>query len=142
MFIPELTEKARCSSEIIRNGFDRGEENLWVGKENDFIEYTFDTDIQVNGIRLVFDSDLNRKYHNMPCNYPLVQTDFRLPETLIKEYKIQGFGENGEVKEIHVCDNHQRFVRHSVDWRVRKIRFIPLKTFGEKQFRLFDFEIE
>lgn len=140
--LPELAEKARCSSEIIRNGFDRGEENLWVGKENDFIEYTFDTDIQVNGIRLVFDSDLNRKYHNMPCNYPLVQTDFRLPETLIKEYKIQGFGENGEVKEIHVCDNHQRFVRHSVDWRVRKIRFIPLKTFGEKQFRLFDFEIE
>ena len=140
--LPELTEKAQCSSEIIRNGFDRGEENLWVGKENDFIEYTFDTDIQVNGIRLVFNSDLNRKYHNMPCNYPLVQTDFRLPETLIKEYKIQGFGENGEVKEIHVCDNHQRFVRHSVDWRVRKIRFIPLKTFGEKQFRLFDFEIE
>lgn len=140
--LPELAEKARCSSEIIRNGFDRGEENLWVGKENDFIEYTFDTDIQVNGIRLVFDSDLNRKYHNMPCNYPLVQTDFRLPETLIKEYKIQGFSENGEVKEIHVCDNHQRFVRHSVDWRVRKIRFIPLKTFGEKQFRLFDFEIE
>ena len=140
--LPELTEKAQCSSEIIRNGFDRGEENLWVGKENDFIEYTFDTDIQVNGIRLVFDSDLNRKYHNMPCNYPLVQTDFRLPETLIKEYKIQGFGENGEVKEIHVCDNHQRFVRHSVDWRVRKIRFIPLKTFGKKQFRLFDFEIE
>ena len=31
--------------------------------------------------------NLNRDYHNMPCNYPLVRTRFKLPKTLIKEYK-------------------------------------------------------
>lgn len=93
-------------------------------------------------IRLVFDSDLNRKYHNMPCNYHLVQTKFRLPETLIKEYKIQGISENGEIKEIHITDNHQRFVKHCVDWCVKTIRFVPISAFGSKEFRLFDFEVK
>ena len=137
-----LTKKAECSAEIIRNGTDRGDENLWLGKDNDIIEYHFCKDTEVNGIRLIFDSNLNRKYHNMPCNYPLVQTKFRLPETLIREYKIQGISEDGEIKEIHITDNHQRFVKHTVNWQVKKIRFIPLSTHGAKEFRLFDFEIE
>ncbi len=140
--LPPLTLNAECSNEIVRNGIDRGEENLWLGKKNEVIEYTLDTDTQIKGIRLVFDSDLNRRFHNMPCNYPLVQTDFRLPETLIKEYKIQGISENGETEEIHITDNRQRFVKHSVNWCVKTIRFIPLSTFGAKQFRVFDFEIE
>ena len=140
--LSELTQKAKCSAEIIRNGIDRGEENLWTGSKNDVIEYRFDADTEISGIRLVFDSDLNRKYHNMPCNYPLVQTKFKLPQTLIKEYKIQGIAENGDIKEIHVTDNHQRFVKHSVDWCVKTIRFVPISTFGSEQFRLFDFEIK
>ncbi len=140
--LPELTKKAECSAEIIRNGIDRGEENLWIGKEKDFIEYHLAEDTNISGIRLIFDSDLNRSYHNMPCNYPLVQTKFRLPPTLIKEYKIQGFSENGETKEIHITDNHQRFVKFDVNWCVKTIRFIPISSHGVKEFRLFDFEIE
>lgn len=139
--LPELTLKAKCSDEIVRNGKDRGEENLWIGKEKDFIEYCFDVDTEIIGIRFIFDSDLNRDYYNMPCNYPLVQTKFKLPETLIKEYKIQGFSENGELKEIHITDNHQRFVKHNVDWCVKKIRFVPISTHGAESFRLFDFEV-
>ncbi len=139
--LPELTENAKCSSEVVRNGVDRGEENLWIGTKNDVIEYSFDTDIKLSSIRLIFDSDLNRNYHNMPCNYPLVQTKFKLPETLIKEYKIQGISENGEIKELHITDNHQRFVKHFVDWSVNKVRFVPISTFGSENFRLFDFEI-
>lgn len=140
--LSELTKNAECSSQVVRNGVDRGEENLWTGKENDVIEYRFDTDTKISGIRLVFDSDLNRKYHNMPCNYPLVQTKFKLPETLIKEYKIQGIAENGEIKEIHINDNHRRFVKHAVDWCVKTVRFVPISTFGTEDFRLFDFELE
>ena len=140
--LSELTKNAECSSQIVRNGVDRGEENLWTGKENDVIEYRFDTDTKISGIRLVFDSDLNRKYHNMPCNYPLVQTKFKLPETLIKEYRIQGISENGEIKEIHINDNHQRFVKHAVDWCVKTVRFVPVSAFGTEEFRLFGFEIE
>lgn len=140
--VPDLTKNAECSSETVRNGIDRGEENLWTGNTNDIIEYNFDADTQIRSIRLIFDSDLNRKYHNMPCSYPLVQTKFRLPETLVREYKILGISENNEIKEIHITDNHQRFVKHNVDWCVKTVRFVPIATSGVKKFRLFNFELE
>lgn len=139
--ISELTKKAKCSAEIVRNSIDRGEENCWIGGKNDVIEYNFESDVKVSEIRLIFDSDLNRNYHNMPCNIPLVQTKFKLPKTLIKEYKLEGITKNGDTKEIHIIDNHQRFVLHSVDWCVSTVRFIPITTFGSNDFRLFDFEL-
>lgn len=137
----ELTRNSKCSDEIVRNGIERREENCWIGKNGDIIEYNLKADTKINQIRLIFDSDFNRKYHNMPCNYPLVQTKFKLPQTLIREYKIEGVSENGEVKELYVNNNHQRFVIHNVDWNVRTIRFIPVSTHGCKQFRVFNFEI-
>lgn len=140
--VPALTQRARCNSEIVRNGKDRGEENLWVGKDGDFIEYAFDKDVDVSEIRIIFDSDLNRKYHNMPCNYPLVQTKFKLPDTLIKEYRIEGESSAGEVFSICVSDNRKRLARHLVKWKVNKVRLIPVSTHGCEQLRLFDFELK
>ncbi|MBQ7336497.1 MAG: FAD-dependent oxidoreductase [Clostridia bacterium] len=139
--VPCLTQKARCSAEVVRNGFDRGEENCWTGVCGDVIEYKFDSDTDVREIRLVFDSDLNRNYQNMPCNYPLVQTKFKLPKTLVCEYRIEGISENGSTVVLQVHDNHQRFVRHTVDWRVKTVRFVPISTHGCEKFRVFDFEI-
>lgn len=138
----ELTKRAKCSHEIIRNGVERGEENCWIGKEGEFIEYCYETDTDIRGIRLVFDSDLNRKYYNMPCNYPLNEERFKLPKTLITKYRIEAESADGEKFSICVDDNHQRFVRHSVDWKVKTVRFIPVATNGSDEFRMFDFELE
>lgn len=136
-----LSKTAECSDDLIRNGTERGEENCHIDKEGEPITYRFAKDTKVHKIRLVFDSDLNRGYHNMPCYYPLVQPKFHLPKTLIKEYKIRGISEDGEVHEIHVTDNHQRFVRHTVDWNVKTVQFVPLATHGCDEYRLFDFEV-
>ena len=138
--VPTLTQQARCNSDVIRNGIDRGEDNLWIGNVGDFIEYNLDEDTEISEIRLVFDNDMNRKYHNMPCNYPLLQTNFKLPKTLIKEYKVEGVSENGALFTLHVTDNHQRFVKHSVDWKINKLRFVPISTHGCEDYRVFDFE--
>ncbi len=140
--IPSTTLQAHCNSEIIRNGIDRGANNLWIGKPGDSVTYTFEEDIGISEIRLVFDNDMNRKYHNMPCNYPLVQTEFKLPSTLIKEYKIEGKNTAGEKYGILVSDNHQRFVRHRVNWKIKEISFIPISTHGCDDFRVFDFEVK
>ena len=118
--VSPLTKQANCNAEVVRNGIERGEENLWIGESGDFVEYTFDNDTDISNIRLVFDNDMNRKYHNMPCNYPLVQTKFKLPETLIKECIIEGENSKGETVKIQVSDNHQRFVTHQVEWSVKK----------------------
>lgn len=140
--VPELTVRAQCTSDVVRNGIDRGEENLWIGGEGDVIEYSFPEDTDVSEIRLIFDNDMNRNYHNMPCSYPLVQEKFKLPKTLIKEYRIEGESADGERFEIAISDNHQRLVRHKVKWTVRRLRFIPISTHGCGEFRLFDFEVK
>ena len=138
--IPSEVKMADCNSDIIRNGVDRGEENCWIGKEGDILEYSFERDTHIQEVRLVFDSDLNREYYNMPCNYPLVQTKIHLPKTIIREYKIEGESNNGELFTLHIEDNHQRFVKHSVDWNIKKLRFIPISTHGCAEYRIFDFE--
>ncbi len=138
--VPVLTKAAACSADVVRNGRDRGEENLWIGAEGDTVEYTLGGDTAISEIRLVFDNDMNRKYHNMPCNYPLVETRFKLPATLIREYRIEGISEDGTTHTLHITDNHLRFVRHPVDWKVKTLRFIPLSTHGSDTFRVFDFE--
>ena len=91
--------------------------------------------------KIVFDSNLNRIYRNMPCNYPLEEKFVKLPETLIKEYRVEGVSEDGSVKSITVNNNHQRFVKHKVDWIVKEVRFIPLSTHGCETCNLFSFEI-
>ena len=140
--LPTLTTAARCSADIVRNGMDRGEENLWIGTVGDRITYEWDSDVAITEIRLVFDNDMNRKYHNMPCSYPLVEPRFKLPKTLIKAYKIIGERENGEAFELSVTDNHQRFVRHTVSWQVKRLTLLPLETNGSTDFRIFDFEVK
>ena len=140
--IPEVTKKALCTNDIVRNGIERGDANLWFGNKGDIVEYTFENETKISEIRLVFDSDLNRNYQNMPCNYPLVEKRYKLPDTLIREYCIQGIADNGDVFELKVTDNHQRFVKHKVDWCVKRILFIPISTNGCDDFRLFNFEVK
>ncbi len=139
--VSDMTRNAECNADTVRNGNYRGEENLWKGKHGDTVEYTFEKDTDIHEIRLVFDSDLNRKYENMPCNYPLIQPKFKLPQTLIKEYRIEGADSQGKLYTFTVKNNHQRLVKHTVNWNVKQIRFIPVSTHGCEDFRLFGFEI-
>ena len=140
--VSELSKKAVCSHDIIRNGKDRGDENCLKLNSGELAQYRFEEDEHISQIRLVFDSNLNRAYQNMPCNYPLTEKKFKLPDTLIKEYIIEGYDRNGTVQSISVKDNHQRFVLHDVDWCVSTVRFIPISTHGSSEFRIFDFELK
>lgn len=135
----DLTKSASVNSEVIRNGFDRGEENLWRGNTGDVLEYSWNEPRMISRIRLIFDSDLNRKTHNMPCNYPLNPIDRQI-KTIIKAYDIEIIC-GGEREVVSVNDNHLRFVIRDVNRLAEKIRFVPKKSdCGE--FRLFDFEVE
>lgn len=139
--VPELTEKACSNAEIVRNGAERGADNLWFGKDGDYLEYSFGADEQISEIRLVFDSDLNRDYHNMPCVYPLNETRYKLPCTLIKEYRIELEDSAGNVTVITEKANRKRLAVHNVNTRACKVRFVPVSTHGAGGFRVFSFEI-
>lgn len=63
-----LTLKARTNAEALRSGMDRdygGEDNAWTGAPGDYVEYAFDAPRKIERLRLVFDSCLNRNYHNI-----------------------------------------------------------------------------
>ncbi len=139
--LSEITLNSECNENIVRNGKYRSDVNCWKGTFGDEIVYKFEKITHISELRLVFDSNLNRRYQNMPCNFPLEQNRYHLPETLIREYSVIGVSENGEKTEITVRNNHQRYVKHNVDWNVTEIRFVPKSTHGAEEFRLFAFEI-
>ena len=140
--VSALSLAADCTAEVVRDGQDRGKDHVWVGSAGESVTYTFDAPAQVREIRLVFDSDFDRPYDNMPCNYPLVQTKYKVPATLIDAYRIEAEGADGQKYCIEVGENHQRLVRHSVDWCVSRVTFVPLSTHGCAEFRLFSFELK
>ena len=139
--VSPLTLSAKTNAEITRSGIDRGEENCWKGREGDFIELILEKAQKIKGIRIVFDSNLTRSYHNMRSHEALDAKNFLLPETLIKEYRIEAFGPSGEKYEIEVKDNHQRLVIHEAAYEIQKICLIPKKSWGDSVLRVFGFEI-
>ena len=139
--ISSLSEKSSCTCDIVRSGFDRGDENCWVGHDGDTITYSFEGDTSVKEVRLIFDSNLNREEHNMPCCYPLHETKYKVPETLIRSFEIVGTKADGTNCVLNIEENHQRFVRLPLNWNASKIMFRPKTTYGAKDFRLFSFEV-
>ena len=140
--VSALCANAQCNADIVRNGKDRLEENCWIGGEGDRIVYDFGSDTPVNRIYITFDSNLSRNYRNMPSRFPLNEPDCKLPDTLIKHYKVVGTDSQGNRFEYEDKASHQRFVEIPVDWNIRTLELIPLQTHGCDQFRVFRFEAD
>ncbi len=139
--VSSLAQSALCNAPICCNGIDRGDENLWIGAKGDYIEFSFDTNVPIQELRLVFDSNLNRTYNNMPWRVLINEPNYRIPSTLIKSYEIIGTDSCGNESRLTVTNSHQRFIKHRVEWNVCRVRFIPLETYGSEEYRVFDFEI-
>ena len=147
------------------NGTDRriwGNDNGYYGKTGKAITYIFESTRSIRGVRLVFDSDLDREYTDgnpdalhtsstlfFPKSYE--NTTFGFPKCLIKHYKVDVMDEFGEWKTvIEVFDNHQRFVKHELNLNARAVRLVPLSTYhserktedyGSSTAHIFNFEV-
>ena len=168
--ISALAKSARLSCDYgdcsaLQNGIDRrvfGNDNGYYGKTGKAITYTFDTPTYVSGVRLVMDSDLDREYTEgnpdglhtssvlfFPTSHN--NTTFGFPRCLIKRYRIEVLDESGEWRmAVEVCDNHQRFVKHSLGLVAKAVRFIPISTYhsetktedyGSSTAHLFNYEV-
>lgn len=166
----ELAKKAELTAEYgdpsaLLNGIDRriwGNDNGYFGKTGKAITYTFDKPTEVSGVRLVFDSDLDREYTDgnpdalhtsstlfFPKTYN--NTTFGFPKCLIKHYRIDVLNENDEwITAIEIFNNHQRFIKHTLNMTVKAVRFMPLSTYhserktndyGSSTAHIFNFEI-
>ena len=166
----KLTQDATLSADYgdpsaLLNGTDRriwGNDNGYFGKTNKAITYTLDAPRHVKGVRLVFDSDLDREYTDgnpdalhtsstlfFPKSYH--NTTFGFPKCLIKHYKIEILDETGAwMRVVEISDNHQRFVKHELNVVTKAVRLIPLSTYhserktedyGSSTAHVFNFEI-
>ena len=136
-----LSSSASCNHDIVRNGYERGIENCWIGNSGDYIEYSLAQDTDITSIRIVFDSNLNRKYNNMPCRYTLTPEFEWVPKTLISEFEIIGCDSRSNTYVYKVKNNHQRLVNINLNWRVNSVKLVPKKTYGSENFNIFSFEI-
>lgn len=168
--ISPLSLKAKLSCDYgdcsaIINGIDRriwGCDNGYFGKTNKAITYTFDEMTEVKGFRLVLDSDLDREFTEgnpdglntsavLFFPYSHNQTTFGFPRCLIKRYKIEAQGEDGEWTTVYEEDrNHQRFIRKELNIKAKAVRFVPLSTYfsetktedyGSSVAHIFNFEV-
>ena len=164
-----LAKKATLTADYgdpsaLLNGIDRriwGNDNGYYGKTNQAITYTFPSSEHVNGVRLVFDSDLDREYTDgnpdalhtsstlfFPKSYG--HTSFGFPKCLIRHYKIEIMDEAENWSTVlEICNNHQRFLTHELNVTAKAIRLVPLSTYhserktedyGSSTAHIFNFE--
>jgi hypothetical protein len=131
--------------EPLRDGVDRpidGLEHSWRARVGDWVAYEFDSRIPLNGVRIVFDSDLNRAIKNMPSNFPLSgHPEFHVPETLVKGFALECLDENGGwTTAFETRNNHQRLARIPLDLKTTAIRLRVLETHGNDVVNIFAFE--
>lgn len=147
-----LTKKAALSAsegnaEVLRSGIDRpigASDNGWHGKPGSWIKFEYEKAEKINGVRLIFDSDLNRQDKDMPCCYPIKMERKGIPPVMTKSFRIEVIDDNGIWNEVKRIDNnYQRLVNVSLDIPIlaKAIRIIPESTWGAELVHIFATDI-
>lgn len=158
--VSKLTREAMLlaafpDAENLRNGQDRSigtrDHGVYIPL-GESVEYRFHAPRQITGVRLVFDSDLNRDTlsecdkklnRNMLANRPLDWPVASVPPVMTKAYKIEWEDECGEWHLLcSVSHNWKRLRRHKLACVVQAIRYTPLETYGAEKSHVFSFELE
>ncbi len=136
-----INKDATFSHPVVVNGKERGDENMYVGNLGESLSITLNKPAKINGIRLVFDSDLNRKFDNMPCTYLLKEERYRTAKTMIKDFKLVFTLSDGSKETVEVKENFLRFVKVPFEKEIKKVELIPLSNYGAEKAHIFDFEL-
>ncbi len=146
---------AGADGENLRNGNDRpiGEnDNGYYAAKGESIEYKFGAPTKISEVRVVFDSDLNRKTlpeaehklkRDMINNRPLSFVPSYVPKTMTKAYKIEAILADGSVVVIaDESNNYQRLCKHSADVEAVAVRLTPIETWGNDNCHVFAFDVK
>jgi hypothetical protein len=131
--------------EPLRSGLDRptaDSDNGWRGDIGAWVEYAWDEPVHVNGLRLVFDSDLNRPEHNMACRYTLGGKPVGVPRTMVRSFRIEARDARGALYAVaRIENNYQRLVRLAVDVETAALRLVPEATWGCDEAHVFAWDV-
>ena len=157
--IPALSRDAKLLGgegvENLRNGLDRpigDDDNGYTCALDEAIEYRFAAPGEVHGVRIIWDSELDREsmprigerpfVHDMMCNKPFHMPDFYVPCAMTRAYRIEGVRPDGSAETIWRADNnYQRLNRISLSGVWSAVRLVPERTWGNDACHLFSFEV-
>lgn len=142
--VDPLTKMAKLNTDApVNNGHDRpiGDAiNAWDGKVGEALTLTWDRPMDVEALRLVFDSNLKDK-KRMPFSFPRPGNRSLVPKSMVKAFRVEARGDDGKWATLHKeANNYQRLVVVPCDVRARAIRFVAEETWGYKRVRLFGCE--
>jgi len=128
---------------VLLDGHDRDREShdhAWLGSPGSALEYRWNSPVQIEGARFVFDSNL-QLYKRMPCSYPHREGTCAVPKSLVKAYRIEAQDEGGDWKVVfRESENYLRLVHAPFQVRTQALRFVAEETWGDPEVRLFSFE--
>ena len=131
--ISDLSKNAEITHEKARTGIERGDDERVILKLNEKVTYTLTSPKKISEVRIVFDSNLNRPYDNMPCRVQLNEEKYKLPKTLVKDFNIIA---DGKVV-FEYKNNRQRLVKIPLDIMASQISLQPIATHGEEFAAIF-----
>ena len=119
-----ISAKMSDSLQVLRNGIDRkwdGVDNgIWVKPNSDAITYTWKKPVNLNGARIIFDSNLKVKSKRMP-KFEALTERVKMPAMMAKSFRIEA-RVNGQWTTVYEDANN--FLR------LRKVFFNPVKADG------------
>lgn len=131
--------------EPLRNGLDRPTgkmDNGWLAPLGAWVEYDFGAPTRLQGLRLTFDSDLNRTEKNTPANIPLDMPPVAPPATLVRTFRVLARHSDDDWHEVaRVENNYQRLVRVPLDTTARALRLVPEATWGAPDVHIFAWDV-
>ncbi|MFC1606476.1 FAD-dependent oxidoreductase [Candidatus Latescibacterota bacterium] len=167
--IPALSQAAEISAsegdpEMVRSGVDRPIDNNMNRLElpaGGWIEYVFERPVIINEVRLVFDSDLNRGIRTtrdpnvlkdtdpaavtvkeMKCYFALNQEKLKVPECMVKSFRIEVVDEGGNRRTVYnETNNYQRLVRIPVEVKAANVRIVIEESRGAEKVGIFAFDV-
>ncbi|MDR3708174.1 MAG: FAD-dependent oxidoreductase [Capsulimonadaceae bacterium] len=116
------------------------ETHAWTGTAGSAIEFQWNRQVPIAGLRIVFDSNLSHG-KQMPCLYPQRGSVSRVPSTLVKRFRIEARDKGGLWTTVFREDNnYQRLVTAPLVLETSAIRFVPEETWGAEDARVFALE--
>ena len=95
----------------------------------------------IQTVRLVFDSDLDRPEKNITALRFPDTPDLQIPETLVRQFRVEIQMPDGTWQTLGIYDNHQRLRKIAVRAEVLAVKCTVLQTGSGKPERIFAFDV-
>ncbi len=138
---------------MLTDGMDRpraGCDHAWHARPGSSVTLEFPQEERIRGIRVIFDSDLDRSIvgkdgHplrvNLLCNRPAGIPPAAVPEGMVRAFTVTADSSQGRRLLAAEHDNHHRRYLARVDTVIRSVTLRILSSWGAEEALVFGFEV-